>query len=286
MKRFLSLIAVFLCAIFLLDAQTSVWKVSKGGSDIYLAGTIHLLRPSDLPLPGAYAKALEQSDVLYVEADLNKLQDQQIAQQLMAKMMLPEGETLKDLLEDETYQLLEKECSSVGLPLVQLSTFKPALVIVSLSSMKLMKLGITGQGADMVLMKQVKEAGKPLKFMESVDFQIDLIAKMGEGEEDAFVRYSLEDMGKAEKEFLNLIEEWKVGGNTLMNESAVDMKSKFPKVYDSLLLERNNEWMTKIVPLFDNDETEMIAVGTLHLHGKDGLLSQLKAKGYKVIQLQ
>lgn len=282
MKRnVLSLVLIFVSCV-VLSAQTSVWKVSKGGSEIYLAGTIHLLRPADLPLPAPFFAALEQSDVLYVEADVDKMQDQQVAQQMMMKMMLPQGETLSSVLEEETYKRLEEACTSVGIPLAQLAAFKPALAVVSLTSMKLMGMGITGEGVDKTLMKKAAELKKEVAFMESVEYQIDVISKMGEGNEDAFVRYSLDDLDKVEVEFSALLDEWKVGENEKMNASVEEMQQDFPKLYTSLLLERNKNWMEKIKPLFENDKTEMIAVGTLHLHGEDGLLSQLKAKGYKV----
>lgn len=285
MKKIVMLVMVLLSAPAFLFAQSSVWKISKGGSDIYLAGTIHLLRPADLPLPSAFSSALERADVLYVEADVDKLEDPQVAQQMMMKMMLPKGETMESVLEAETYKRLEEACTAVGLPLAQLGAFKPVLAVVSFTSMKLVSLGISGEGVDKVLMKKAKEAHKEVRFMESVDFQIELISKMGEGNEDAFVRYSLEDVEKAETEFLDLINEWKVGGDTKMNASAQDMKSQFPALYHSLLVDRNDDWMTKILPLFDNDKTEMIAVGTLHLHGQDGLLHLLEAKGCKVEQI-
>jgi hypothetical protein len=32
-------------------AESSVWKIQKDNSVMYLGGTFHLLRPSDFPLP-------------------------------------------------------------------------------------------------------------------------------------------------------------------------------------------------------------------------------------------
>ena len=36
---------------------SSVWKISRNGSTLYLAGTIHILRESDFPLPKEYEGA-------------------------------------------------------------------------------------------------------------------------------------------------------------------------------------------------------------------------------------
>lgn len=285
MKKHILIVAALMLSV-LLSAQTSVWKVSKGGEHGFLAGTIHLLRPADLPLPQAFYTALDKSDVLYVEADMDKMQDPQFAQQMMMKMMLSEGKTLSSMLEEDTYKKLETECSAVGIPLAQLNSFKPSMAVMTLTAMKLMSLGVSGEGVDKTLMAKAKASGKAIKFMEDVDFQLDVLAKMGEGNEDAFVRYSLEDMHKMEDEFATMIQEWKNGSSVEMEKSSEKMKAEFPKLYQSLLLDRNNDWLAKLPPLFSNDEIALVAVGTLHLHGDDGLLKQLKKKGYKVEQIQ
>ena len=45
-------------------AETSVWKVSKGGDYLYVAGTVHLLPESAFPLPAEFDKAYTDSDTL------------------------------------------------------------------------------------------------------------------------------------------------------------------------------------------------------------------------------
>jgi uncharacterized protein YbaP (TraB family) len=56
----------------------------------------------------------------------------------------------------------------------------------------------------------------------------------------------------------------------------------YPKVYQSLLVERNNNWLPKIERLIKQPEEKFILVGALHLIGEDGLLQQLKNRGYQV----
>ena len=40
-----------LCVSITATAESAVWKVSKGEDYLYLAGTVHVLRASDYPLP-------------------------------------------------------------------------------------------------------------------------------------------------------------------------------------------------------------------------------------------
>lgn len=56
-------------------------------------------------------------------------------------------------------------------------------------------------------------------------------------------------------------------------------------VQDFLVKERNQLWMEKIPGLMEK-EPSFIAVGALHLCGEEGLLHQLKLKGYKVEALK
>jgi len=284
MKKSL-LVGLSLLVSVLSFAQTSVWKVSKGGSDIYLAGTIHLLKPSDFPLPQSYYTALETADVLYVEADVDKLSDPALSQSIMEAMKLDNGQTLKTILVDSVYQHLEAECAASALPLASLNNFKPSLAIVSLTAMKLMAMGLSSEGVDVHLKTMAKAAGKTIKYMESVDFQINLLATMGEGNENNFVSYSLHDMDNMEHDFAKMMKDWKNGSSLIMSDQISEMKADFPKLYDSMLVQRNKSWIKIIDSLRDNKETELIAVGTLHLHGDDGLLKLLEAKGYQITQL-
>ena len=48
---------------------TSLWVARNGAHKVYLAGTIHLLRASDYPLPRAFDAAYANSTALYFELD-------------------------------------------------------------------------------------------------------------------------------------------------------------------------------------------------------------------------
>ena len=64
-----------------------------------------------------------------------------------------------------------------------------------------------------------------------------------------------------------------------------EMKRDFPKLYQQLIVDRNQAWLPEIEKMIADDPIELILVGTLHLTGKDGLPAQLKKRGYKVKKL-
>lgn len=282
------LFALCLLSFVVIDAQaqTSVWRVSSGENEIYLAGSVHLLKESDYPLPKEFDVAFEKSDKVVFETDIDKLNDPQIAQVLLSKAMIPDNKTLKDILSEDVYKKLEEESSKLSIPLASLSRLKPSMVIVTMTGIKMQQMSITADGVDQHFHKRAKELGKVLGFLETVEEQLDVLTSMGDGNEDSFVSYSLEDMDEMESAMDELTGSWRNGSSDLMTNQLTEMKIEYPEIYKSIMVNRNNNWILQIVDFLEDKSTEFVIVGALHLHGSDGLLAMLKAKGYQVEQLQ
>ena len=104
---------------------------------------------------------------------------------------------------------------------------------------------------------------------------------------DVIIRYTIEDMESLPKWILTMKQAWRSGDIQAFSsmKPVIEMQTQFPKVYDTLIVNRNNNWMKQIPSLLDNKQKEFILVGTLHLNDKIGLLNQLKDQGFKVEQL-
>lgn len=268
-------------------AKTSVWKIKSETSEIYLGGTFHLLRQQDFPLPEEFEAAYQDSDTLVFETDIGKLQGPEMQQLVLSKMMLPAGESLTSVLSAETYQLLTDYCGQAGLPIDMLNSFRPSMIVMTISALEMGKLGITQEGVDMYFYKKGKQENKPLLQLETPEEQMDFICSMGEGHEDEFIVQSLKDLEKAKEILLKLLAAWKAGDREALTSDLIDlMKKESPKVYQSLLVDRNNNWMPQIESYFKSKETEFVLVGAGHLVGEDGLLVQLEKLGYEVEQLE
>mgnify|MGYP001415718654 CR=1 FL=1 len=64
-----------------------------------------------------------------------------------------------------------------------------------------------------------------------------------------------------------------------------EMKNEAPELYNSLLRQRNLNWIPQIDQMLRDNGTEFVLVGAAHLVGDEGLLKLLEAKGYQVTQL-
>ncbi len=286
MKK-MALIAV-LSAVFFLSACASapVWKISKDGQELYLGGSIHTLRKSDYPLPSAFDTAYTNSDILVLEADIGASADPHMAELLLTKTMLPENTSLKDLLRPETYEALALKCTELGVPLETIGRFNPSMAVNILTVIQIQQSGANYTGVDQYYYERAAEEGKPMEFLETVEFQFDTIAQMGAGYEDEYILYSIKDMEQIDDSMALLIDEWKKGGTAELESTFTLMKEEFPSVYSAVFTERNNAWLLLIEEYLKTPETEFVVVGFGHLCGDEGLPIQLQNRGYTVDQFE
>jgi hypothetical protein len=282
----ISLLLIYLGVVSQAAAESSVWKVQNNTQVIYLGGTVHLLRVSDFPLPQEYDIAYENSSQLVFETDLNSMNDLSIQAKLLKQLSYGDGKSLKTVLSEEAYSALERYTASVGLPLPMLEKFKPGMIISTLQVLEFQKIGFTPMGVDAHFNSLAAKDGKTVGQLETVDAQIGFLATMGEGNESEFILLSLKDLADTANVMDDMIAAWRSGNNDGLSELFVnDMLTEAPAVYDSLLKQRNLDWMPQLETMLSNEPTEFVLVGAAHLVGPDGLLALLKAKGYEVSQL-
>lgn len=269
------------------QADTSVWRVSSGDNVLYLGGTVHLLRPSDYPLPDEYEEAYEDADELYFETDITAMTtDLSIQAQMLQQLTYQDDRTLRTVLSTEAYDALNDYAMSTMLPLMMLEKMKPGLLISTLQVLEFQKLGFTPQGVDAFFNTRAMGDGKDTGALETIQEQIGFIASMGEGNESEFVLMSIADLENTEEMMEQMIAAWRSGSAPQLKELFVDdMREQAPEVYDSLLRQRNLKWMPQIEAMLRDSDNEFVLVGAAHLVGEDGLLEMLQAKGYNVSQL-
>lgn len=264
-------------------AETSLWRVSKGANELFIGGTIHVLSKSDYPLPAAFDKAYKKSSKLVFETDIGASQDPAFAQAMMQRMMLTDGKTLKDVLRPDVYAQLEKFSAERGMPMMLLEGMKPAMAVLTLTFMELQRMGMTDTGVDGHYYQRAKTDNKIIGKLESKAEQLEFLATMGEGRENDFVVYSLRDLQEIESVMADLKSAWRSGDSQKMATLSMDsMRRDFPKIYQQLLVDRNQNWLPKIEAMLRDPGTELVLVGALHLVGEEGVLRLLRDKGYQI----
>lgn len=279
-------VCVFLLCLSQAKADTSVWSVRSGDNVIYLGGTVHLLRPSDYPLPAEFEEAYQASSELYFETDIASMSDLSVQAQMLQQLTYGDDESLSTILSEEAYTALSEYTATAGLPIAMLNKFKPGLLISTLQVLVFQSMGFTPQGVDAFFHNQAVEDGKSEGQLETIQEQIGFISAMGEGNESEFILLSLQDLAETGDVMEGMIGAWRSGNTERLSSLFVeDMKEETPALYDSLLLQRNLKWIPQIDRMLQDADTEFVLVGAAHIVGENGLLDLLAKQGYEINQL-
>ncbi len=268
-------------------AGSPVWKVSDGENRVFLGATVHLLAADDYPLPSTLATAYARSARLVLETDLARLQSPATAAVMLAALSYPPGQSIRQFVAPDTYDELARFFAARGVAMTQVDGFRPGMISTMMTLLELQRLGLTAPGVDAHFEARAVRDGKPLGRLESVDDQIGFLARMGKGREDDLLRYSLREVDKLPSLWPAIRNAWRDGNMDQLAELGVTpLEQDFPRIYEDLLVARNQAWIPQIEAMLQSRETELVLVGALHLAGRDGLLEQLAARGYMIEQLR
>lgn len=267
-------------------ATTSVWKVSKGEDAVYVGGTIHILPVSEFPLPAAFTETYEKSDTLVFETELPDPTDVGAQQKMIEAMAYTDESTLKDKLSAETFTALDQYLSMFGANAEQLSRFKPGLVATMLITMEAQRVNMGGEGVDAYFTQLAKRDDKPREYLETIDFQLNMLANMGVGEEERFISETLSTLPEFKEIMRSTINAWREGDSEAIETLVIDtFKRESPSSFDDVFTKRNQNWVPQIEAMFGDDDKEFVLVGAGHLVGKGNVLELLESKGFKIEQL-
>jgi uncharacterized protein YbaP (TraB family) len=188
----------------------------------------------------------------------------------------------------KTFNLIKVETARAGLPMELIYNQKPWFLGLTLESVELMKSGYDpNYGIDKYFLSKAGE-NKKISELESLDYQIDLLAGLNDEEQELFLLYTLRELKILVKEVDKLVDAWKSGAVDKM-ESAITKSlaedRRFYTIYDKLIYKRNRNMTQKIEGYLKTNGTYFVVVGAAHLLGDKGIIQLLKDRGYSVEQL-
>jgi len=284
-KNILIFFSMFL-GVTSLQAQL-LWKVSGKGlkQPSYLFGTHHLFSIQYFDsIPGLF-KAFNDCNVVVSEMVMNNID---ASAKIRQAAVMPDHKTIKDLLNDDEYKLVDTELKSVlKLGLKNVSIMNPSLIL-TMYEMEIYKK-LTGfsdtKQSDSYFQLVAAEKGKKVIGLETVDQQIEVLFGNGTLERQANVLVeAIQHKDKILSEMIQLNKLYKAGK---IDELAELSKGKdnitemTEEEYAKLVDNRNAEWLKKL-PSILKDGSSFIAVDAMHLGGKNGLVKQLQKAGYKI----
>jgi uncharacterized protein YbaP (TraB family) len=267
------------------DGRIFLWSVSTEKNTVHLLGSVHVLKKDAYPLDERINKAYAASGCIMFEADMAEVAKPATRKKMLASGMYQDGTTLRQHISGETYELLKEKVAVSGMSMDRFDPFKPWLCAVTLSALELKRMGFDPAfGIDSHFFVRAQQDKKDLIFLESTDYQIDLIAGVLEDKPEDLLKQTIAELEVIEAMSADILGAW-VGGDAQEMESIVNMSLKeYPGIHERLFVQRNTDWTAKIEKLMGGGKNVLVIVGAGHLVGEDGVLNQLKEKGYSVIQ--
>jgi uncharacterized protein YbaP (TraB family) len=262
-----------------------LWKATSQQGVVYLVGSVHMLTKDFYPLAPSLEAAFKDSNVLVEEVDLAEMLSPTTQFSLLARGMLPTGQTIDKVITPATMALVTSRLDNLGMPIAALQQFKPWFLAMTLMAVEWQKAGFDAElGLDKHFYDRAMTESKAVQGLETTEYQISRFDGMTMSQQDHFLAESLKDLDSEKASVQKLASAWKAGDLPTVERFVLQDLKDDPQMYQRLLVERNRNWLPKIEALFARPGHAFVVVGAAHLVGPDGLLAMLKAKGVRLVQ--
>jgi hypothetical protein len=273
-----------------------LWKIERAGRPTsYLFGTVHLTDERVTKLSPAVEQALSQSKTVALEvSDISEKATATVIAQSAPLVMFTDGRRLDGLLSGTEYDTVKRIISRSGMPSDLAALFKPWIVTMIMSVSDCERTSIQ-QGArvlDMKIAEIGKARGLQVVGLETIPEQLQALAAVPEPQQLDMLRASLKFADRTNDMMETLVQlylERKISV-ALPFQIAIAKQvgigdEAFAGFQERLLTERNIKMHTTAEPLLEQGGV-FIAIGALHLPGKQGLVALLREAGYTVTPME
>jgi uncharacterized protein YbaP (TraB family) len=265
--------------------KSFLWKVQSGPRVLYLAGSVHALSADVYPLAPAFEQAFAAADTLLEEINLEQSGLLALGPMLLSKAMYQDGRTFHSVVSKETADLVATHLKGTPMASELIRPMKPWMVMLLLSAMQVQQAGLNPElGLDKYFFDKAAAAGKSVIGLETAESQIDRFDMMPETLQEQLLRSALDELDVNRKELATVVAAWRRGDAAAIERGVLGGFKKYPAAYQSLIVERNQNWMPQLEKCLARTTPCMVVVGAGHVVGPDGLLTLLRKKGYRVEQ--
>lgn len=308
LRRVLSLILVAAlclcmtaCSGFSIKECTPIlYRVTDAaGHTAWLFGSIHVGQEEFYPLPTYVLDAFDGADSLAVELDILSFEKNTAAQmQSMQALMYTDGTTIRDHLPEEVYQAAVEVLESMDSYYTLMDYYKPMMWSSMIDSLLYEQLGVkVDLGIDRHLIQRAYEAEKPIKEVESAQFQYEMMANFSEDLQTLLLQNSIgtyEAQQTTKLQLRMLSHAWATGNEqrladmlTAETEVEDEKEKQLYEEYSRAMVDERNVSMTDFAEeMLRSGEEVFITVGAAHIIGDGAMVQLLKQRGYTVERVQ
>ena len=259
-----------------------LWRIEAADAEpSYLFGTIHSEDARVLALAPPVRQAFDGAHRICLEITL----DAATLVTTSLAMMLTDGRTLKDIVGDDLYQKTVAALADYAVPEMVTAQLKPWAAATTL----IMPKPVTGVVLDTAFYRDGVAAGKPVEGLETVAEQLQVFENVEERHQVTLLRDTVEHLPEVRADYEALLAAWLdrdldrlvAIGDASLQRTDDDFFKSFKR---TLIVDRNHRMDERMQPYLKTGGA-FIAVGALHLPGKEGLLNLLEKRGYKVVRV-
>jgi uncharacterized protein YbaP (TraB family) len=273
------------------NGENIFWKIEKPGIEAsYLLGTMHVSDPRVLKMPAGAPEALKAAKTIVIESD-EILDDKKAMAGLLSNpdlTMFTDGTSIDKLLSKDDEQRLEAVLKSRGVPFSAVSRMKPWMLMsfLSLPACEMARKADNTAFLDKQIALDAVAAGKPVKGLETFQEQLSTLAEIPMDTHIKSLIGTLKMGDKMDDVFETMTDLYVSGqiGLTVPMLKAVDPESDdtgYGDFEQLVVTQRNHRMAERVAPILGQGGA-LIAVGALHLPGKEGLVELLRSQGYTV----
>ncbi len=260
--------------------------VESGEHRIYIAGSIHLLREKDYPLPAVFEQAYKDSSKLILELPPGSEGNGEIVVRMRQMGSYPADDELGKHMSPEAMMRVLEWASKNTFPESALRRFRPWFIALTIAAIEYQNLGAEAvRGVDAYYEKRAADEGKSTGGLETVEYQLSLFAKLDDTLQEQLLMQTLTEIETMQKDFELMTTSWRSGDSDKLQEFLFRDAEKYPELTEQFLYKRNQAWVAPLESFLAKGERVMVLVGAGHIGGKHGLLELLKARGCKVKQM-
>lgn len=262
------------------------WEAAKNGRRVLLVGTIHVGRAA--PPPPDCSHRFAQAAVIAFEA--NVFDAQKVGQLVQRLATYPPHEPdLKSRLPAPLRERVQALLARYGLDSPAIWRMKPWMLANTLVVVEATRLGFNpAYATEAMLYELARACGKAIVEIEGVEKQLAIFDGTSSELQLAYLEQAVKgiESGESEREVRRLVAAWE-------KRDAADVERMLAAMRESggaaerfvvgRVVDARHPAMVEAIDRFAaSGELHLVAVGSLHYFGPNGLLALLRARGYTI----
>ncbi len=262
------------------------WKAtSPQRGEFFLLGSVHIGDGRQLALPPRVVDDWARSEALVVEGDLYAIADLERLEIFQRYGLLPSTQTLRDVLDAETWQALAGVLRGSGVPIEAASRMRPWMLAQMLVQLSFAAAGYDPEnGVDAWFLRRATAERLPVLALETLDEQMAAFGALTPEVEALLLRGMLEQSDVFVETTHEILRAWERGDEARLLELLLGVRNDpiLADFHRTVFIERNWRMADRLTMLAADGRPRFVVIGTGHLIGPENIPALLTAHGFRV----